>query len=203
MKEEILSQFEDAEEVLKRFISELDNIAVMEKLALLLAETFRRGNKVIIFGNGGSMCDAMHFAEELTGKFGTERIPLPAIALSDPAYLTCVANDYGYEEVFARGVQALAKPDDVVIGLSTSGNSVNVINALKRAQSLNCITVALLGKDGGRLKGECDYEMIIGSNSTERIQEMQMQILHILIGETEKQLFPNLFADNQLSDKEE
>jgi len=181
-----------AEKTLHDFVQNDENIRVVDSIANLIAETLKKGNRVIIFGNGGSMCDAMHFAEELTGKFRKDRPPLPAIALSDPAYLTCVANDYGFEEVFARGVTAYAKADDVVIGISTSGNSPNVIKALQIAHDLNCFTVALLGMDGGRLKGECDYELVIPAETTDRIQEMHIKILHILIELIEFKLFPGL-----------
>jgi D-sedoheptulose 7-phosphate isomerase len=190
MQETIKALFQKAEATLQNFIDNEENLKVMAGIANLLSEAFQRGNKVIIFGNGGSMCDAMHFAEELTGRFRKDRPPLPAIALSDPAHLTCVANDYGFDEVFARGVQAYAKADDVVIGISTSGNSANIIKALQMAQSLNCFTVSLLGKDGGKLKGECDFELIIPAETTDRIQEMHIKILHIIIEMIENKLFP-------------
>jgi D-sedoheptulose 7-phosphate isomerase len=189
MTDTIKQLFLDAEQTLKSFTADPDNLRAIGDIVKLLAEAFQRGNKVIIFGNGGSMCDAMHFAEELTGRFRKDRPPLPAIALADPAHLTCVANDYGFDEVFSRGVTAYAKPDDVVIGISTSGNSTNVIKAIETAQSLNCFTVALLGKDGGKLKGECDFELIVQAQTTDRIQEMHIKIIHILIELLEQQLF--------------
>jgi D-sedoheptulose 7-phosphate isomerase len=189
MKDSIRQLFQTAEITLQSFYQDDANLETIAGIAELLCAAFRRGSKVIIFGNGGSMCDAMHFAEELTGRFRKDRPALPAIALSDPAYLTCVANDYGFEEVFARGVQAYAKADDVVIGISTGGNSPNIIKAIQTAQSLNCFTVALLGKDGGKLKGECDFELIVPAQTTDRIQEIHIKIIHILIELVETKLF--------------
>lgn len=182
--------FQKAQSTLQGFCADEGNIGILAEMASLIAAAYRRGNKVIIFGNGGSMCDAMHFAEELTGRFHQDRPALPAIAVSDPSHLTCVANDYGFEYVFARAVEAYAKPEDVVIGISTSGNSPNVIKALSRAHELDCFTLALLGKDGGRLKGECDYELIVQAETTDRIQEVHTTILHILIQMIEGELFP-------------
>src|SRR5690606_20081 len=116
---------------------------------------------------GGSMCDAMHLAEELAGKFRSDRPALPAIALSDPSYLTCVGNDYGYDMVFARGIEAYARPGDCAVGISTSGNSANVINALNGSRNAGCVTISLLGKDGGRLSGTCDHELLVPHHATE------------------------------------
>lgn len=190
MKDKIKQLFHNAESTLQSFIADESNLITLTGMVDLISDAFCRGNRVIIFGNGGSMCDAMHFAEELTGRFRKDRPALPAIALSDPSHLTCVANDYGFEEVFARGVEAYAKADDVVIGISTSGNSVNVIKAIHQAQSQNCFTIALLGKDGGALKGECDFELIVHADTTDRIQEIHIKIIHILIEMIETKLFP-------------
>jgi D-sedoheptulose 7-phosphate isomerase len=189
MKDMIRERLLAAESVLHAFLQNESSLQTIADVVNLLTEAFQRGNKVIIFGNGGSMCDAMHFAEELTGRFRKDRPALPAIALSDPAHITCVANDYGFEEVFARGVSAYAKPNDIVIGISTSGNSPNIIKALQTAQSLDCFTIALLGKDGGKLKGECDFELIIPAETTDRIQEIHIKILHILVEMVEATLF--------------
>lgn len=188
MRNLIQSSFTNAGRTLKAFLQEEGNFRTIESIALLIAYSFRKGGKVIIFGNGGSMCDAMHFAEELTGKFRDDRPALPAIALSDPSHLTCVANDYGFEQVFSRGVEAYGKPGDVVIGISTSGNSVNVIYALETAKTLGCSTIALLGKSGGKLRGFCDYELLVHADTTDRIQELHTTILHILIECIEHQL---------------
>ncbi len=122
----------------------------------MIADCFRQGNKLLIAGNGGSLCDASHFAEELTGFFRKPRPALPAIALADPGHLTCVGNDVGYDKVFGRAIEALGKPGDVFVGLTTSGNSPNMVHAFKTAQSLGLKTIALLGKGGGKLKGFSD-----------------------------------------------
>jgi len=172
------------------FISNNENIEKTKIIGEKLAEIFNSGGKVIIFGNGGSATDAMHFAEEFTGRFRDNRKALPAIALSDASHLTCVGNDYGFDEVFARGVEAYAKAGDMVIGLSTSGNSANIIRGLEVAKKIACSTVALLGKDGGKLAGKCDYDFIIPGKTSDRIQELHMIILHIVIEVVERKMFP-------------
>ncbi|NGX58237.1 MAG: Phosphoheptose isomerase [Chlamydiae bacterium] len=162
----------------------------MVNVANLLADTFRKGNKVIIAGNGGSLCDAMHFAEELTGFFRDHRKALPAIALSEPGHITCTGNDIGFEYIFSRGVEAYGVPGDVFIGLTTSGNSPNIIKALSAAQAQNLKTVAFLGKCGGKLKGKADFELIIeGFKTSDRIQEAHMTAIHLIIELLERKLF--------------
>ena len=163
------------------------------KASSLIAEAFQLGYKVLICGNGGSLCDAVHFAEEFTGRYRKDRAPLPVIALSDPAHLTCVGNDYGFEEVFSRGLQAYAKSGDILVVLSTSGNSKNIIQAVTLAKRLSLKTVALLGKDGGKLRGECDVEWIVPAQTSDRIQEIHMAILHTVIEGVERLLFPHLY----------
>jgi D-sedoheptulose 7-phosphate isomerase len=189
MHELIQSALTTAGRTLRAFVQDEENLRNIEQMAEMIAAAFKNGGKVIIFGNGGSMCDAMHFAEELTGRYRLDRKPLPAIALSDPSYLTCVANDYGFDQVFARGVEALAKSGDAIIGLSTSGNSSNIINALQKANTLQCKTIALLGRDGGTIKGICDLELIIPVETSDRIQELHMLILHTLTECVEHLLF--------------
>lgn len=157
-------------------------ISFMEQTAQLIATCFEKGNKLIIAGNGGSLCDAAHFAEELTGQFRNKRPALPAIVLNDPGHLTCVGNDFGYESVFARGVEAFGKPGDIFIGLTTSGKSPNIIAAFEQAKKQNMYTVAFLGKGGGPLKGYADLELIInGFTYSDRIQEAHMTAIHIII----------------------
>lgn len=189
MRELIQASCTAAGRNLKAFVAEAGNFAAIENAARLIAQGFARGGKVIAFGNGGSMCDAMHFAEELTGRFRRDRKALPAIALSDPSHLTCVGNDYGFEQVFARGVEAYAAAGDVVLGLSTSGNSPNVIRGLATARELGCHTIALLGKDGGQLAGTCDLQIIVPGEHSDRIQELHTLILHIIIECVERLLF--------------
>ena len=155
--------------------------AEIEQIATLVVNTLKTGKKILLMGNGGSAGDAQHIAAELVGRFSKERRGLPAIALTtDTSILTSVANDYGYEHIFTRQVEALANTDDLVIGISTSGNSNNVLQALKAAKSLDCKTVALLGKDGGKIKNFVDLALIIPSANTARIQEAHILIGHII-----------------------
>lgn len=189
MQDKIKQAFTAAQSELERFCTNEQNLKVIEEIALQIAQTYRELGKVIIFGNGGSMCDAMHFAEELTGRFHKDREPLAAIAISDPSHITCVANDYGFDEVFARAVRAYARSSDVVIGLSTSGNSANVSKALEMAQRQGCFTVALLGGSGGKIAGNTDYELIVPATRSDRVQEIHTMILHILVELIEKELF--------------
>lgn len=155
-----------------------------------IAACFNKTGKILLAGNGGSLCDAMHFAEELTGYFRSDRKALPAIALGDPGHLTCVANDRGFEQVFARGVEAYGLPGDILVVLTTSGNSLNLIKAVEAAKKKGLTVIAFLGKDGGKLKGAADYELIITDMTTsDRIQEAHMTAIHIIIELVEKQLF--------------
>lgn len=166
------------------------NLTFIEEAAVLIAECFLQGNKLIIAGNGGSLCDAAHFAEELTGFFRQKRRALPAIALCEPGHLTCVGNDIGLEWAFARGVEAYGKPGDIFIGLTTSGNSPNIIRAFEASQQQQLKTIAFLGKTGGALKGVADLEMIIeGFETSDRIQEVHMAAIHIIIEMIEDKLF--------------
>lgn len=189
MRDLIFSSLGAAAATLNAFLREEANLAGVERIARLLAQTFKSGGKALIFGNGGSLTDAMHFAEELTGRFRIDRPALPAIAIADPSHLTCVGNDYGFEQVFSRGVEALARPGDVVIGLSTSGNSPNVIRGLEAAKRLGCATVALLGGSGGKLGGLADHQLIAPAATSDRIQELHAVILHILVDCVERELF--------------
>jgi len=157
----------------KTFISELSGA---------IAFAFENGNKILIAGNGGSLCDAMHFAEELTGYYREKRKAFPAIALADPGHLTCVGNDAGFDYVFSRGIEALGKPGDIFIAMTTSGNSRNLINATKKANEMGLKTVAFIGKTGGLLKGLSDLEWIVTDFKTsDRIQELHMVVIHIVI----------------------
>jgi D-sedoheptulose 7-phosphate isomerase len=168
-------------------------INFIERTSLCIADSFQKGGKVITAGNGGSMCDAMHFAEEITGVFRKRRRALPAIALSDASYLTCVGNDLGYNEVFARGVEAYGRPGDVFLGISTSGNSPNIVRAFEEARERGLHTIAMLGKGGGKLSGVAEFEFIVERfETTDRIQEAHMAVLHILIEAIEYHLFPAL-----------
>lgn len=186
----LIDSYKTEYELLRNFIEQEEKEEKTEKVAKDLAEVFTNGNKVLICGNGGSNCDALHFAEEFTGRFRKERRALPAIAISDSSHITCVGNDYGFDYIFSKGVEAHGKEGDMFIGISTSGNSGNVIKAVEKAKELGMKTVALLGKDGGKLKGMCDYEFIIPGETSDRIQEIHMMILHIIIEGVERIMFP-------------
>lgn len=159
----------------------------------LLNEAVLQNKNVFICGNGGSHCDAMHFAEELTGRFKKDRKPLGALALGDPSHITCVGNDFGFDEIFSRQLLGLARKGDLLVGISTSGNSKNVINAVSAAKTIGMKTVGLLGKDGGSLKGMVDVPLVVPSSTTERIQEMHIKIIHTVIEGMERVVFKELY----------
>lgn len=189
----IRDSFHDARNCLEQFLRDEAALAQVQLFAEKLAHTFRSGGKALSCGNGGSMSDAMHFAEEFSGRYRDERPPLPAIALSDPGHMSCVANDYGYEEVFARQVLALGQSNDLLLMLSTSGNSPNLLRAAEVAREKSVFSVALLGRSGGRLKELTDIAIIVPGNSSDRIQELHIKIIHAVIEETERILFPELY----------
>lgn len=186
----LMESYKILADMLGKFIADEEKRGETEKVAKALAEIFQAGDKVLICGNGGSNCDALHFAEEFTGRFRKERRPLPALAISDSSHITCVGNDYGFDYIFSKGVEAFGKPGDMFIGISTSGNSANVIKAVEAAKKIGMKTVVLLGKDGGKLKGMCDYEFIVPGDTSDRIQEVHMAILHIIIEGVERIMFP-------------
>nr|WP_314113839.1 D-sedoheptulose 7-phosphate isomerase [uncultured Leptotrichia sp.] len=190
LKESIRNSYLTAFETVKAFVENEGNIEKTEKIAQELASAYKNGKKSLIAGNGGSNCDAMHFAEEFTGRFRKDRRALPSISISDSSHITCVGNDYGFDFIFAKGVEAFGQEGDFFFGISTSGNSKNIIEAVKSAKERKLKTVALLGKDGGKLKGICDYEFIIPGETSDRIQEVHMMILHIIIEGVERILFP-------------
>jgi len=187
-KEEIQKHFDEATEVLKTF-NNSDNMNAIHRALVLMVEALRNGNKIISCGNGGSMSDAMHFAEELSGRFRNERKALAALSISDPTHISCVANDYGYEHVFSRYIEALGRQGDVLLGISTSGNSNNVINALRAANEKEMKTVALTGKTGGIISNIADIEIRAPfSEFADRAQEIHIKVIHALIDGIEKEL---------------
>jgi len=156
-------------------------IPSIEKASKLMVSTLKNGNKILLIGNGGSAADAQHIAAELVGRYKSERGGLPAIALTtDTSALTAISNDYGYAKVFDRQVEALASEGDLLIGISTSGNSANILSALALAKELGCTTLGMSGKSGGKMNETCDINLVIPSNDTPRIQEMHILIGHIL-----------------------
>jgi len=165
-------------------------MAFIENAAKMIADCYRRKNKILIAGNGGSLCDSMHFAEELVGQFRSRRPALPAIALADSGQLSCIANDMGFEEVFARGVEAFGVKGDLFIALTTSGNSQNILRAIHCAKERGIQTIAFLGKTGGKTKELCDLEWIVsGFPHSDRIQEAHMAAIHVIIELVEQDLF--------------
>jgi D-sedoheptulose 7-phosphate isomerase len=182
--------FDAAQECLRRFCADRENMTRTASVARLLAATFGKGGKAMVAGNGGSACDGMHFAEEFTGKFRKDRRPLPVITLTEAAHLTAVGNDFGFDQVFSRSVEAFGKEGDVFVGITTSGNSPNLIRAVEASRKRKIVTVGLLGRDGGKLKGLFDHEFLVAGETSDRIQEVHMTILHIVIEGAERILFP-------------
>lgn len=182
--------FREAQNILNEFISLNENFTKIKEAGDLIVKALKSNKKIISCGNGGSMCDAMHFAEELSGRFRMNRAPLPAIAISDPAYLSCVANDYGYKYSFSRFIEAMAHPGDILIAISTSGNSNNIIEAVQAAKKMQMWVVALTGKDGGLLANICDLELRAPTSKfSDRIQEIHIKIIHALVNYIEDALF--------------
>ncbi|WP_428772156.1 D-sedoheptulose 7-phosphate isomerase [Vibrio sp.] len=188
-QELIKRELTEAADVLNKFLSDEHNIAQIEAAAKLIAESFKQGGKVLSCGNGGSHCDAMHFAEELTGRYRENRPGYPGIAISDPSHLSCVSNDFGYDFVFSRYVEAVGAQGDVLFGLSTSGNSGNILKAIEAAQAKGMKTIALTGKDGGKMAGTADIEIRVPHfGYADRIQEVHIKIIHIIIQLIEKEM---------------
>lgn len=190
MSETIRQNFIAAQKVLSDFIAEESNIQKMEAAAQAMVSAFQAEGKIISCGNGGSMCDAMHFAEELSGRFRENRPPLAAISISDPSHLSCVGNDYGFHEVFSRFIEAVGKQGDVLLAISTSGNSQNVINATMAAKSKGMTVIGLTGKEGGKMADLVDIEIRAPhSKYADRAQEIHIKVIHSLIHRIEEIMF--------------
>lgn len=188
MREGIEASLRTAQQVLEAYLTDPQNLADAERIAHRIVGCLRAGHKIMIAGNGGSMADALHFAEEWTGRFRQERKPYPVMALGDSTHLTCVANDYGFEHVFSRMVEAFGQPGDLLILLSTSGNSPNLVAAAKKARALGVDVIGFLGRGGGLLLPECDFSLMAPGETSDRIQEIHMLMLHILIEVAEREL---------------
>jgi len=180
----------ESQTTLNTFISNPSNIDLIQEAISTFVSSFKNKGRVFSCGNGGSMCDSLHFAEELTGRYRKDRAPLPATGISEAGHITCIANDFGFDHIFSRFVEAWGQQGDTLLAISTSGNSANVIKAVEVARSKGMKIVALLGKDGGKLKSMVDVPIIVPSQITDRIQEIHIKCIHIFIEGIERELFP-------------
>ena len=186
---EIKEELSTAANVLNKFLNDDQSLDSINEAEMAIAKSIRNNGKVISCGNGGSHCDAMHFAEELTGRYRENRPAYAAIAISDPSHLSCVSNDFGYDFVFSRFLEALGQKGDCLLGISTSGNSKNIINAVETARKKEMTSIVLTGKDGGKLSGLADIEIRVPYfGYADRIQEVHIKVIHILINLIEKEL---------------
>jgi len=188
-KNSIEQNLKEALAILNQFIADTQNITLIEKAAQVMTVAINNGNKIISCGNGGSMCDAMHFAEELSGRFRENRKALPAIAISDASHITCVGNDYGFDKIFSRYLEALGNKGDVLLAISTSGNSSNIIQAINTAKEKGITVIGLTGKDGGKMASLCDIEIRAPHSAyADRAQEIHIKIIHSLIHTIEQNI---------------
>ncbi len=189
----IYKELKSAHQTLEIFMSDEQQLRKIEEVADLIVIAINNGNKVISCGNGGSHCDAMHFAEELSGRYRENRKALPAIAISDTSHISCVGNDFGFDYIFSRFIEGLGKEGDILFGISTSGNSKNIIEAAKAARNGGMKTIILSGKDGGILKDYADIEIrVLHNGYADRIQEIHIKIIHIIILLVENKLTPKI-----------
>lgn len=185
----IRHELNQAVDVLTNFISDNKNLEHIQDAAILIAESFKHGGKVLSCGNGGSHCDAMHFAEELTGRFRDNRPAYPAIAISDVSHISCVGNDFGFDSIFSRYVEGVGQKGDVLLGISTSGNSINVLKAIEVAKQKGMKIITLTGKDGGKINGLADVDIRVPHfGYADRVQEIHIKVIHILILLIEKEM---------------
>jgi D-sedoheptulose 7-phosphate isomerase len=182
--------FSEAQITLNQFMNDPAQLERCVKFTKMLVDTVNAGGNLFSCGNGGSHCDAMHFAEEFTGRYRKDRAPIGALALGNAPHVTCVSNDYGFEHIFSRELAGLGRKGDLLIGLSTSGNSQNVVNAFLEAKKIGIKTVGLLGRNGGKLKELADLAIVIPAETSDRIQEMHIKLLHTVIEGVERELFP-------------
>lgn len=190
-----IQSLEEARKVHEDFVSNPRLLEQCQQMSQILIECFQKNNKAMSCGNGGSHCDAMHFAEEFTGRYRKDRRPLGAMALGDPTHMSCVGNDYGFQHVYERQVRALGRPGDVLLAISTSGQSENLVLAVEAAKQIGIKTICLLGRDGGKLKNMADLSIIVGAQTSDRIQEMHIKIIHIVIETIERTLFPENYKN--------
>lgn len=186
----IQASLTEAQSILNKFVEDPKNVKSIEQAIQVFVDSFNNKGRVFSCGNGGSMCDSLHFAEELTGRYRKDRAPLPATGISEAGHITCIANDFGFEHIFSRFVEAWGQKGDALLAISTSGNSANVIKAVEVAKAKGMKVVGLLGKDGGKLKDMVDVPIIVQSPITDRIQEIHIKCIHIFIEGIERQIFP-------------
>lgn len=186
----IVNSLNLAQDTLNTFVANPQNIELIQAAVSTFVDSFQNKGRVFSCGNGGSMCDSLHFAEELTGRYRKDRAPLPATGISEAGHITCIANDFGFEHIFSRFIEAWGQQGDVLLAISTSGNSANVIKAVEVAKSKGMKVVGLLGKDGGKLKSMVDVPLIIDCPITDRIQEIHIKCIHIFIEGIERAIFP-------------
>ncbi|MDF7666478.1 D-sedoheptulose 7-phosphate isomerase [Orbaceae bacterium ESL0727] len=186
---DIRHELNQALDLLVKFVGDDNNLKTIEKAARLIADSFKQGGKVLSCGNGGSHCDAMHFAEELTGRYRDNRPAYPAIAISDVSHISCVGNDYGFNDIFARYIEGVGQKGDVLVGISTSGNSANVLKAIHAAKAKGMHVITLTGKDGGKMNGLADVDIRVPHfGYADRVQEIHIKVIHILIYLIEKEM---------------
>jgi D-sedoheptulose 7-phosphate isomerase len=191
----IRAAFDEAQSVLRAFVEDASCADAMERFADAAEKTLRGGGTIYSCGNGGSMCDAMHFAEEWTGRFRKDRTALPALAFSDAGQISCIANDFGWEQVFARMLEAYARKGDLLLAISTSGSSPNVLRACESARRRGVTVVGLLGRGGGAMKELCDVAVVVPRATTsDRIQEIHIKVIHAVIESVERRMFPANYA---------
>ncbi|MDF7671089.1 D-sedoheptulose 7-phosphate isomerase [Orbaceae bacterium ESL0721] len=188
-RDEIRDELNQARDLLTKFIEDEQNLAQINDAALLIANSFKQGGKVLSCGNGGSHCDAMHFAEELTGRYRNNRPAYPAIAISDVSHISCVGNDFGFNDIFSRYIEGVGQRGDVLLGISTSGNSANILKAIAAAKQKGMKVITLTGKDGGKMDGLADVDIRVPHfGYADRVQEIHIKVIHILIMLIEKEM---------------
>lgn len=196
MSDYVISALTEASQSLQNFIAQPDSIRKIHTATDLLVKTIKQGGRIISCGNGGSMCDAMHFAEELTGRYRKDRKPLPGECISDAAHLSCISNDFGYDYVFSRYVESHMRQGDCLVAISTSGNSGNVIKAAEKAKEKGISVITLTGREGSQLESLSDVCIVAQAGQwADRVQELHIKILHIFIEGIERQIFPENYKD--------
>lgn len=193
----VMDDLNESRQTFDNFIAAPNTKEVIEKAIYMMAESIRNNGKIISAGNGGSMCDAMHFAEELTGRYRLNRPSMPAVSICDPCHITCVGNDYGFDFVFSRFLEGVGMKGDVFLGISTSGNSRNIIEACRVCKEKGIKSICLLGKDGGKLKNLCDLPIIVPHTGyADRVQEVHTCIIHIFIRGIENLITMQMLGKN-------